>query len=90
VLGRSCWDYFHPDEIHLARKVHSRGVSLDKASVLNYCRVRHKDGSWIGCECVFTVVYDVLVASTSVYTVGPKARGELHPRKSIDLPINFV
>ncbi|KEF59755.1 uncharacterized protein A1O9_04603 [Exophiala aquamarina CBS 119918] len=74
VLGRSCWDYFHPDEIPFARKVHGRGVSLDKASVLNYCRVRHKDGSWIGCECVFTVVYDVLVASTSIYTIGPKAR----------------
>ncbi|RVX68697.1 hypothetical protein B0A52_07124 [Exophiala mesophila] len=48
VLGKSCWDYFHPEEIPFAREVHGRGVSLDKASVLSYCRVQHKDGSWIG------------------------------------------
>ena len=74
VTGRSCWEYFHPDEIPFAREIHGRGVSLDKAAVLNYARVKHKDGSWVGCECVFTVVYDVLVASTSIYRRGPKAR----------------
>ncbi|KAK4936691.1 hypothetical protein LTR10_022478 [Elasticomyces elasticus] len=74
VVGRSCWEYFHPEEIPFAREIHGRGISLDKAAVLNYCRVRHRDGSWIGCECVFTVVHDVLVASTAIYRRGPKAR----------------
>ncbi|KAI1619043.1 hypothetical protein EDD37DRAFT_606953 [Exophiala viscosa] len=74
VVGRSCWEYFHPDEIPFAREIHGRGISLDKAAVLNYCRIRHRDGSWIGCECVFTVVHDVLVASTAIYRRGPKAR----------------
>ena len=85
VLGKSCWDYFHPEEIPFAREVHGRGVSLDKASVLSYCRVQHKDGSWIGCECVFTVVHDVLVASTSIYRQGPKAKRE--PRRLLCPPI---
>jgi PAS domain S-box-containing protein len=70
VINRSCWEYFHPDELPFARNVHGRGVRLDKAAVLNYCSIRHKDGSWVGCECVFTVVYDVLIASTTVYRSG--------------------
>ncbi|EXJ80803.1 hypothetical protein A1O3_07087 [Capronia epimyces CBS 606.96] len=74
VTGKSCWEYFHPDEIPFARSIHGRGVSLDKAAVLNYCRIKHKDGTWVTCECVFTVVHDVLVASTAVYRQGPKAR----------------
>ena len=67
VREKSCWEYFHPDEIPFARAIHGRGIELDKAAVLNYCRIKHKDGSWVSCECVFTIVYDVLVASTSIY-----------------------
>ncbi|KAJ4532221.1 hypothetical protein HRR76_007220 [Exophiala dermatitidis] len=78
VTGKSCWEYFHPDEIPFGRSIHGRGVSLDKAAVMNYCRIKHKDGSWVACECVFTVVYDVLVASTAVYRQGPKARRALN------------
>ena len=67
VVGRSIWDYFHPEEVPFAKDVHGRGVELDKAAVLNYCRIRNRDGFWVGCECVFTIVHDVLVASTSIY-----------------------
>lgn len=74
VKGKSCWEYFHPDEIPFARAVHGRGIQLDKAAVLNYCQIKHKDGSWIGCECVFTVVYDVLVGCTSIYRRGPRSK----------------
>lgn len=74
VKGKSCWEYFHPDEIPFARAIHGRGLDLEKAAALNYCRIKHKDGRWIGCECVFTVVYDVLVASTSIYQCGPKSQ----------------
>lgn len=70
VLNCSCWEYFHPHELPFARSVHGRGVRLDKAAVLNYCSIRHKNGSWVGCECVFTVVYDVLIASTTIYRRG--------------------
>jgi PAS domain S-box-containing protein len=67
VVGRSCFDYFHPDEVPFARNVHSRGVQLDKAAVLHYATIRARDGQWVACECVFTVVYQCLVACTSIY-----------------------
>jgi len=70
VTGRSCFDYFHPNEVPFARVVHNRGVRMDKAAALHYARIRARDGQWIGCECVFTVVYDVLVACTSIYRQG--------------------
>lgn len=79
VIGKSCWEYFHPDEIPFARAVHGRGVQLDKAAVLNYCQIKNRDGQWVGCECVFTIVYDVLVASTSVYRYGSKSQSMCEP-----------
>lgn len=74
VIGRSCWEYFHPDEIPFAQAIHGRGVQLDKAAVLNYCQIKNKDGGYIGCECVFTVVHDVLVGCTSVYQYDEKSQ----------------
>ncbi|KAJ5728889.1 uncharacterized protein N7483_003397 [Penicillium malachiteum] len=82
VLNRSCWEYFHPQELPFARSVHGRGVRLDKAAVLNYCSIRHKNGAWVGCECVFTVVYDVLIASTTIY-----GRGKGAQKRAVDAPI---
>ncbi|KAI1338542.1 hypothetical protein F5Y15DRAFT_120872 [Xylariaceae sp. FL0016] len=81
VHGKSCFDYFHPDEVPFARSVHSRGVSLDKAAVLHYARVRSRDGHWISCECCFTIVHDVLVACTSIYRRGAKSE-----RRAIEAP----
>jgi PAS domain S-box-containing protein len=83
VKGKSCWEYFHPNEIPFARAVHGRGINLDKAASLNYCQIKHKDGSWVGCECVFTVVYDVLVACTSIYQRGPRSRSQYSFRKLV-------
>ncbi|KAI1779712.1 hypothetical protein F4818DRAFT_453712 [Hypoxylon cercidicola] len=81
VQGKSCFDYFHPDEVPFARSVHSRGVLLDKAAVLHYARVMSRDGQWISCECCFTVVHDVLVACTSIYR-----RGERSERRALEAP----
>ncbi|KAI2618804.1 hypothetical protein GGR54DRAFT_143406 [Hypoxylon sp. NC1633] len=81
VQGKSCFDYFHPDEMPFARSVHSRGVLLDKAAVLHYVRIMSGDGQWISCECCFTIVHDVLVACTSVYR-----RGEKSERRAIEAP----
>ncbi|KPM36206.1 hypothetical protein AK830_g10376 [Neonectria ditissima] len=81
VLGRSSFDYFHPQEVPFARSVHSRGVLLDKAAVLHYARIRSRDGRWISCECCFTIVHDVLVACTSIYR-----RGEKSERRAIEAP----
>lgn len=85
VRGRSCFDYFHPDEVPFARDIHKKGVELDKAAVLHYARIRGRDGQWIGCECVFTIVYDVLVACTSIY------RGDLkNERKLFENILEFL
>ncbi|KAK3398154.1 hypothetical protein B0T20DRAFT_201007 [Sordaria brevicollis] len=81
VKGKSCFDHFHPDDVALARRVHQEGVLLDKAAVLHYTRIASRDGKWINCECCFTVVHDVLVASTSIYRGGLKSE-----RRKLDAP----
>ena len=47
---------------------------MDKAAVLSYCRLKDKDGRWLGCEVVFTVVFDVMVGCTSIYRRGLKSQ----------------
>lgn len=81
MVGKSCWDYFHPDEIPFARAIHGRGIRMDKAAALNYCQIKNRDGRWVGCECVFTIVHDVLVGCTSIYRRGIRSQSE-----SFDLP----
>lgn len=76
VINKPCWDYFHPEEMPFAQSVHGRGVQLDKAAVLRYCRVKHKLGFWVCCECVFSVVYNVLVACTSIYRQGMSSQSK--------------
>ncbi|KAI0996482.1 hypothetical protein K3495_g11698 [Podosphaera aphanis] len=75
VVGKPCFDYFHPEDVPFARYVHNRGVLLDRAAALHYTRIKHKNGQWIDCECVFTVVYQVITACTSIY------RGDARNRK---------
>ncbi|KAF1834021.1 hypothetical protein BDW02DRAFT_352376 [Decorospora gaudefroyi] len=82
VVNRSVWQFFHPDELPLARAQHSRGVKLDKAAVLSYCRLRNRQGDWVGCECCFSVVYDVLVCCTSIYRHGIQSQ-----KRAIEAPI---
>ncbi|QPC76424.1 hypothetical protein HYE68_007176 [Fusarium pseudograminearum] len=73
VLGRSAFEYFHPEEIPYARSVHSRGVLLDKAAVLHYARLRSRDGRWVSSECVFSIVHDILFACISIYRCDAKS-----------------
>jgi len=67
VSGKSAFDYFHPEEVPFARSFYSRGVLFDKAAVIHYARILSRSGQWISCECCFTVVHNVLVASISPY-----------------------
>lgn len=67
MLGKSAFDYFHPEEVPYARSVHSRGVLLDKAAVLHYARLRSRDGYWVSSECCFSIVHDILFACISIY-----------------------
>lgn len=79
VHGKSAFDYFHPEEVPFARSVHSRGVLLDKAAVLHYARILNSEGRWVGCECCFTIVHDVLVACTSIYRRNAKSERGCSP-----------
>ncbi|KAL5117106.1 hypothetical protein ACEQ8H_004931 [Pleosporales sp. CAS-2024a] len=82
VVNRSVWDFFHPEELPLARAQHSRGVRLDKAAVLSYCRLKNRQGEWVGCECCFSIVYDVMVCCTSVYRAGMQSQ-----KRAIEAPL---
>lgn len=74
VVNRSCWDYFHPEEVPFARARYDSGVRRDKAAMLSYCRMRDRDGFYLGCEIVFTIVYDCMVGCTSIYRRGIKSQ----------------
>ncbi|KAF2734580.1 hypothetical protein EJ04DRAFT_243426 [Polyplosphaeria fusca] len=82
VINKSSWDFFHPDEKMKAMKHHERGVSLDKAAVLAYCSIKNRDGNYVGCECCFSVVYDVMVCCTSIYRPGINSQ-----QRAVDAPI---
>ncbi|KAF2113464.1 hypothetical protein BDV96DRAFT_125977 [Lophiotrema nucula] len=82
VVNHSVWDFFHPDEIPLAKKLHGRGVNLDKAAVLSYCRIKNREDNWVGCECCFSVVYDVMVCCTSIYRHGFNSQ-----KRAVEAPI---
>ncbi|KAL6711074.1 hypothetical protein ACN47E_006949 [Coniothyrium glycines] len=82
VVNHSVWKFFHPEELPLAKAKHNRGVRLDKAAVLSYCRLRNRQGEWVGCECCFSVVYDVLVCCTSIYRHGMQSQ-----KRAVEAPI---
>jgi len=82
VVNRSVWHFFHPEELPLAKAQHSRGVRLDKAAVLSYCRLKNRQGDWVGCECCFSIVYDVMVCCTSVYRNGMQSQ-----KRAVEAPI---
>ncbi|KAK7206560.1 hypothetical protein BZA70DRAFT_107335 [Myxozyma melibiosi] len=81
VRRRSVFDFVHPDELLECRRSHRKIVFTDKAAAVVYLRLLHSNGSWVSCECVLTVVSDVLFAATSVYqwTVKSEDRARLAP-----------
>lgn len=70
VVGKSTWEFFKPTDVPSAQKLHSRSITMDKASVLVYCDIRNRQGDWVRCECCFSIVYNVMVACTSIYREG--------------------
>ncbi|KAF1948839.1 hypothetical protein CC80DRAFT_430628 [Byssothecium circinans] len=82
VVNRSVWDFFHPDELPVAKQLHTRGVKLDKAAVLSYCRIKNRQGDWVGCESCFSIVYDVMVCCTSIYRRGMESQ-----KRAMDAPL---
>lgn len=77
VVNQSVWDFFPQDEVPYAKQYHKHGIEMDKAAMLAYCRVMDRSGQWVGCECCFTVVYDVMVVCTSIYRSGLSSQSML-------------
>ncbi|KAH6612145.1 hypothetical protein C7974DRAFT_91912 [Boeremia exigua] len=82
VVNRSVWQFFHPEELQFAKAKYGRGVALDKAAVLSYCRLKNRQGEWVGCECCFSIVYDVMVCCTSIYRHGMESQ-----KRAVEAPI---
>ncbi|KAF2662680.1 hypothetical protein K491DRAFT_700407 [Lophiostoma macrostomum CBS 122681] len=82
VVNRSVWDWFHPQDVPVAKRKHQRGVKLDKAAVLSYAHIKNRNGDYVCCECCFSVVYDVMVCCTSIYRAGISSQ-----KRAVEAPL---
>ncbi|EGO24157.1 hypothetical protein SERLADRAFT_450446 [Serpula lacrymans var. lacrymans S7.9] len=75
LVGRPSLELVHPDEFRRIRKMHYDTIRQDKAAVLAYLRLKHKDPykGYILCAVSRTVVHNVLVGSVSFAAPGAKA-----------------
>ncbi|TEB40189.1 hypothetical protein FA13DRAFT_1597192, partial [Coprinellus micaceus] len=75
LIGRPSLELVHPDEFPRVRQLHYDTIQMDKAAVLVYLRLRHKDPykGYILCGISRTVVHNVLVGSVSFASPGAKA-----------------
>jgi len=75
IIGRPALELVHPDEFPQIRQLHYSTIKQDKAAVLAYLRMRHKDPTkgYILCGVTRTVCQNVLVGSVSFASPGPKA-----------------
>ncbi|TRM60634.1 hypothetical protein BD626DRAFT_504717 [Schizophyllum amplum] len=78
LVGRPSLELVHPDEFLRVRKMHYDTITEDKAAVLAYMRLRHKDPykGYILCGIrrapPRTVVHNILMGSVSFARPGPK------------------
>jgi len=75
LIGKPSLELAHPDEFARLKQMHYDTISQDKAAVLAYLRLKHKDPyrGYILCGVTRTVVHNVLVGSVSFASPGPKA-----------------
>lgn len=75
IVGRPALDLVHPDEFPQVRAMHYDTIKQDKAAVLAYLRMKHKDPTkgYILCGITRTVCQNVLVGSVSYASLGPRA-----------------
>ncbi|KAF9465271.1 hypothetical protein BDZ94DRAFT_1214751 [Collybia nuda] len=78
LVGRPSLELVHPDEYTRTKQLHFDTISQDKAAVLVYLRMKHKNPhqGYVLCGIVTplrTVVHNVLVGSVSFASPGAKA-----------------
>ena len=52
VVGRSAFDFVHPDDLPNVVKIYERGIQIPGYSIEMEYRLAHKDGSWRSVEVV--------------------------------------
>ncbi|KAI0269959.1 hypothetical protein BC834DRAFT_864207 [Gloeopeniophorella convolvens] len=75
LVGTPSLDLVHPDEFRDVKSLHYTTISQDKAAVLAYLRLKHKDPykGYVLCAISRTVAWNVLVGSVSFAAMGPRA-----------------
>ncbi|KAF9485756.1 hypothetical protein BDN70DRAFT_847141 [Pholiota conissans] len=75
LIGRPSLELVHPDEFPRVKQLHYDTIQQDKAAVLVYLRMKHKDPfrGYVLCGVCRTVVHNVLVGSVSFASPGAKA-----------------
>ncbi|ESK82972.1 potassium voltage-dependent transporter [Moniliophthora roreri MCA 2997] len=75
LRGKPSLELVHPDEAPRVRQLHYETIKQDKAAVLVYLRMKHKNPykGYILCGISRTVVHNVLVGSVSFASPGAKA-----------------
>ncbi|KAI0953093.1 hypothetical protein AcW1_007411 [Taiwanofungus camphoratus] len=75
LIGTPSLDLVHPDEFPQVKAMHYSTITQDRAAVLAYLRLRHKDPykGYVLCAISRTVCQHVLVGSVSFASPGPKA-----------------
>ncbi|KAF9814964.1 hypothetical protein IEO21_04814 [Rhodonia placenta] len=75
LIGTPSLNLVHPDEYDQVKAMHYSTITQDRAAVLAYLRMRHKDPykGYVLCAISRTVAQNVLVGSVSFASPGPKA-----------------
>lgn len=75
LIGTSSLDLLHPDELQQVQRLHLSTIKHDKAAVLVYAHIRHKDPArgYFLVSVGRTVAEDVVVGSITLAVPGPGA-----------------
>lgn len=66
VVGRTGWDFVHPDDVPALRETFLRGLQNPGETIRHEYRFRHRDGSWRQVETVGVNMLDVPPVSAVV------------------------
>ncbi|KAH8555890.1 hypothetical protein BGW37DRAFT_151780 [Umbelopsis sp. PMI_123] len=64
VVGRSAFEFLHPDEIPTIRRLNMERMQAQEVSALTYCRYKRSDGQYADVEAIFHYCYDVIILAT--------------------------
>ncbi|KAJ7439237.1 hypothetical protein FB451DRAFT_1302713 [Mycena latifolia] len=75
LRDHSFFELVHPDELSQVKQLHQETILADKAAVVVYMRLKHKDAhkGYLLCAVSRTVVHDKVVGSVSFASPGGKA-----------------